>query len=355
VSRQGTHRVAVVRDERYLEHKPGLTHPESPQRLQEVYRMLDREFGADLTAIPPRAATLEELELVHTPEYIEQVLKTAETPFTHLTLDTPLSAKSYEAAWLAVGGCLAGGEAVLAGQADVCFALVRPPGHHARPGGGGGFCVFNNLAVTARHAQARHGLERILIVDWDVHHGNGVQEVFYDEPEVLYFSSHQEGLFPGTGDWTETGRGPGAGYTVNVPVPLSWGDHDAVHLYREIVGSMLRRFRPQLILVAAGFDAHLEDPLGRTKLTAVGFGRLAALIMSRREAAGSPPVLLALEGGYGPLALAESVHQVLLACREPAGYLDQDGVETGLGADLVQRARLIHDQFGVWTEGGRTE
>ncbi|MBU0514325.1 MAG: histone deacetylase [Proteobacteria bacterium] len=349
------HRIGVVRDERYLEHKPGLTHPESPQRLQAVYRMLDQEFGEDLIPIEPRAATLEELELVHTPDYIERVLKTAEAPFTHLAPDTPLSAKSYQAAWLAVGGCLAGYEALRAGRGDVCFALVRPPGHHARPDGAGGFCLFNNLAVTARYAQARHGARRILIVDWDVHHGNGIQDVFYDEPGVLYFSSHQEGLYPDTGDWTETGRGPGEGYTVNVPVPVSWGDHDAVHLYREIVGSILRRYRPQLILVAAGFDAHIEDPLGRTKMTAVGFGRLAAQIMSRREAIGSPPVLLALEGGYGPRALAESVRQVLLALGEPEGHLDQEDVQTGLGADLVDRAVRIHARFGVWTEGGKTE
>jgi acetoin utilization deacetylase AcuC-like enzyme len=177
-------KVGIVRDDRYLLHQPGLVHPERPERLIRLYEMLDKEHFEALVPIQPDLATLEQLELIHAPNYVRKVLKTAERPFTDLAPDTPVSSESYLSAWLAVGGCIRGLQAVLSGRCDVCFALIRPPGHHALRSRAGGFCIFNNLAITARYAIKRQGFRRVLIVDWDIHHGNGIQELFYGERVV---------------------------------------------------------------------------------------------------------------------------------------------------------------------------
>lgn len=340
--------VGIVRDERYLEHRTGLIHPENLRRLEAVHEMLDQDFPRGLTALRPEAAGLDDLELVHTPAYIEKVLKTAERDFTYLAEDTPAGARTYLAAWLAVGGCLSALRALSSGQAQACFALIRPPGHHALPDRAGGFCIFNNLAVTARYALKFLGRGRVLIVDWDVHHGHGLQEIFFREKEVLYFSSHYRGWYPRTGAWEETGQGPGAGYTINLPLPREVGDEDILHLYREVLGPVVRAYRPELILVAAGFDAHAQDPLGRTELTEKAFGWLTRLLLKLGREVGTPPLLLALEGGYDPPALARSVREVLRALTgdEPGSELPRP--ETQRAAALVERARQVHGPLGLW-------
>lgn len=343
--------LGIIKDLAYLEHKTGLSHPESPGRLASIYAMLDVEFAGQLTVLEPHPATLEQIELVHSPAYVQLVLATAQRSFTNLSSDTPASAKSCQAAWLAVGGCLRAVEALLTGQCPTCFALVRPPGHHARPGEAGGFCIFNNLAIAASWARRAFGLQRILIIDWDVHHGNGIQDIFYYDREVFYLSSHYYQAYPHTGDWEEVGVGPGVGYNLNVCLPPDAGDADILTLYREILPQVVEGFDPQLIMVAAGYDAHKDDPLGNTQLTEMAFGGLGALVRRLGPVRGVP-VLLALEGGYNEEALTLSVRETM------RGLLGQGEGEAVLaearsqrGTALAKKARQVHGLYGVWMGG----
>ena len=342
-------KVGIVRDVRYLEHRTGLIHPESPNRLRAIYRMLDKDFSRGLISIQPEPATLEHLELVHTPAYIKQILSTAEKDFTPLAPDTPVSAKTYVAAWLAVGGCIEALRALLSGECRACFALVRPPGHHALTDRAGGFCIFNNLGITARYAQQEYGLKKILIVDWDIHHGNAIQDLFYSDKSVLYFSSHYMGWYPHTGDWEETGEGGGAGYTVNVPVPKELEDNDVIHIYRDMLNPIVRRFKPELILVAAGFDAHQKDPLGRTRLTEMAYRWLTQIILQLSDAARSAPILFSLEGGYDNWALAASVREVLSVLTFDGRLEKIPVVRTPRAAAVIAKAKQIHAKYQVWT------
>ena len=343
-------KVGIVRDERFLEHKTGHIHPEHPNRLTAIHRMLDQETGEGLIDMEAEMATMEHLELVHTPAHIKKVLKTAEQEFTSLAPDTPASSKTYLAAWLAAGGCIRGLEAMLTGECDVCFALVRPPGHHALPNRVSGFCIFNNLAIAARFAAQRYGYTRILIVDWDVHHGHGLNDFFYKDRGVFYLSSHDTLLYPYTGDWGDTGEGEGEGYTVNLPLPRDLEDLGMVQVYEGILGPVMRRYRPELVLVAAGFDGHRDDPLGRSRLSEKAYGDLTRLLLALREETGSPPLLLALEGGYDPPALARSVREVLLVLRSD-GRPEGDGQAlTPAASRIVDQAMEIHRPYGIWTE-----
>ncbi len=342
-------KVGVVRDERYLEHKPGLIHPEHPNRLKSIYAMLDREFPGGLVRVEPELATMEQLELVHTSSYIEKVLKTAEQDFTYLAPDTPAGSNTYKAAFLAAGGCVKAIDFLLSGACDACLALVRPPGHHALPDQASGFCIFNNLAVAARYAVSKQGLTRVLIVDWDIHHGQGLQNIFYEENRVLYFSTHFMGFYPQTGPWSDVGSGGGAGYTVNIPLPREADDGDMLYVYRRVLGPIMRRYRPQLVLVAAGFDAHKEDPLGRGSLTERGFFCLSRLLKELREENNAPPLLFSLEGGYDLRALAGSVKEVIRALSTDESPFLCDGMKEGAGAkQWVERARRIHASYQVW-------
>jgi acetoin utilization deacetylase AcuC-like enzyme len=347
----GNMSLGIVRDLGYLEHKTGLNHPEHPGRLTAINAMLQADFAGRFTDIKPVPASLEQLELVHTPAHVQMVLSTARRAFTNLTSDTPASAQSCRAAWLAVGGCLAGLQALMEGRHPVCLALVRPPGHHALPGQAGGFCLFNNLAVTARWAIRAHGLRRILIIDWDVHHGNGIQDVFYNEPEVFYLSSHYYQAYPHSGDWEDVGMLRGTGYTLNICLPPDANDADVLTVYREILPQVVESYDPQLIMVAAGYDAHKDDPLGNTRLTDQAFAGLGALVHRLGPQRGVP-LLLALEGGYNPEALAASLGQTLKALMEP-GYgeeqLNQEGSINGRA--MVRKARQVHGIYGVWMGG----
>ena len=342
------HAVGIVKDARYLEHKPGHTHPEHPNRLKSVYRMLERDFETGLDFIVPEAATLEDLELVHSPAYVQKVLKTANHKYTSLSPDTPASAGTYLAAWLAAGGCLKALDRLMAQEFSCCFALVRPPGHHAEKDRASGFCVFNNGGITARYAMKRYGLQRILTIDWDVHHGNAANDLFYEEKEVLYLSSHDPLLFPHSGAWEETGAGEGRGYTVNIPLPREINDGELLYLYREIVGRVCRAYGPQLILVNAGFDAHREDPLGRCLLTEKVFGALTRLLLALVGDLGHTPILFLLEGGYNPRALADCVREVLLAVKDPGGQAVLSPEESPVSTHLSEKARRVHGGYGVW-------
>lgn len=349
-SREMGIRAGIVRDERYLEHKPGHTHPENPGRLRAVYQMLDRDFVDGLERIEATFANLEDLELIHSPAYINKVLKTAEHDYTSLAPDTPASAKTYLSAWLAVGGCIKGLEAVIEGRCDTCFSLVRPPGHHALPDRAGGFCIFNNLGVAARHAIRRYGMRRILVIDWDVHHGNGLNQVFQEEDRVLYFSSHDPLLYPYSGDWEDTGKGGGEGYTVNLPIPRDLEDGEVLHIYMEVLGPLVRRYEPDLILVDAGFDGHYDDPVGRSRLTEQAYARLALLCLRLRSEIGAPPMFFALEGGYSPRALAGSVREVLKVLVSGDDGREIKFSQTRASGEIVEKARSIHSGYGVWAD-----
>jgi len=342
-------KLGIVRDDRFLEHMPGHTHPEHPSRLRAVHRMLDTELPAGYDVIEPEPATLEVLELIHTKAYIKKVLKTADHKFTSLSPDTPASAKTYLSAWLAVGGCLKGLEALVSGQFDVCFAMVRPPGHHALSDRAGGFCIFNNLGITARYAINQSDFRRILIIDWDIHHGNGIQDLFYRGKKVLYFSTHDMLLYPYTGNLEETGKGWGQGYTINIPLPRDLNDADILHLYSGILTPVVQRYMPDLILVAAGFDAHHEDPIGRMKITESAFADLTCLLLHLRNMVDDPPILFALEGGYSNRGLTNSVRSVLNILTSETVLQGFPSSETTIGAQLVEKSRGIHSPFKVWT------
>src|SRR3990172_2816622 len=299
--------VGYVYDPLYLEHgAPG--HPENPARLQAIMAHLE-ESGllARLRRVEVRDAAPEDLALVHGPELVEAVRSMAAEGGGWQDADTYVAPRSYEAALRAAGGGLAGADAVLDGAVASAFCLVRPPGHHATPSRAMGFCLFNNVAVAAAHALERRGLERVAIVDFDVHHGNGTQDAFYSNPRVLYVSTHQYPFYPGGGYWAETGEGEGEGTTVNLPLPRGCGREEYLRAYREVCEPLVRRFRPQLLLVSAGFDAHLADPLAQMLLDTRGYYEIASLLKALADELCDGRIVYALEGGYDHTALAWSV------------------------------------------------
>ena len=316
----------IVRDERYLAHHMGPGHPESPRRLEAIHAMLDREPGLPLKKIEPRPATREEIEAIHAHEYYGYIASTAGCEYVSLDQDTAATARTFETALLAAGGMLAAADAVLSGEARNALALVRPPGHHAETNQAKGFCFFNNVAITARHLLQTRGLSRVLIADWDLHHGNGTQHAFYDRRDVLFFSTHQSPLFPGTGSWDETGWGDGQGYTVNVPLRPGKTDGDFRFLYRNLLGPIAEAFEPQFILVSAGFDIGRGDPLGGMRVSTAGFAALAAELKSLAETLCGGRLVLVLEGGYDLPVLAAGGRSVLgqLAGIEPPPALAAD-------------------------------
>lgn len=313
-------KTGIVRDHRYLEHITGDYHPESHHRLEVIYNMLeDHDIREKFMDIKPRFATRKELEYVHSGEYVSSVAATEGKPMVMIDGDTQTSPKSWEAAQLAAGGFLELIDSLMAKDIDNGFALVRPPGHHAEYDRGMGFCLFNNVAIGAKHAIAKHGLEKILIIDWDLHQGNATQHTFYDDPKVLYFSTHQFPYYPGTGDFQETGKGEGTGYTINVPLTPGQGDNEYVKIYQEILKPVTLEFKPQLILVSSGFDIYFKDPLGGMKVTPDGFAQMTKIILELANLVCEGKALFILEGGYNLEGLRDSVKKVLL---ELAGESD---------------------------------
>jgi len=327
------HKTGIVRDSRYLEHVTSPYHPENHQRLEVIYRMLDREdMAGKFTEIPPRFATGEEIKLVHTADYVSRVAATADIPHSMLDPDTHTSPKSYDAARLAVGGLLESIDRVMDSGIDNGFAFVRPPGHHAESNRGMGFCLFNNIAIGARYAIQRYSLDRVLIADWDLHHGNGTQNAFYNDPRVLYFSTHQFPYYPGSGDLNETGSGEGVGFTVNVPLSGGQGDGDYLQIFERILIPISRQFKPQLILVSAGFDIYFQDPLGAMKVTPAGFARLTRSLLKAANESCEGKLIFILEGGYHLAGLEESAKAVLNElrgeCLVPEGETDKKDGES---------------------------
>lgn len=304
-------RVGIVYDPIYLEHDTG-HHVESVSRLVEVMTLLEKSgLTKQLLLLSPRDASVEDLLLVHSMDHISRVESMSRAGGGWLDADTVMSPASYKVALYAAGGALKGVEAVLNGEVDSAFALVRPPGHHATRWRAMGFCLFNNIAIAARYALNHHNLNRILIVDFDVHHGNGTQDIFYDDPHVLYLSTHEYPFYPGTGGVEETGEGEGKGTTVNIPLSAGCGDEEYLRVFQEILVPVARRFQPQLIMVSAGYDPHWADQIALMEVTVIGFARMAEILQHLAQELCQGRLLFALEGGYNTKALAWAVKATL--------------------------------------------
>ncbi len=303
-------------DPLFLEHDLD-DHPENRMRLEAIMQTL-REAGllARMTALQPQPAELELLGRVHTRSHIARVERVALRGEGGLDPDTYVGPRSYDAARLAVGAAVGLARAVLAGRARNGIGLVRPPGHHATRQNGGGFCLFNNVAVAAQAALDEGAAARVLIVDWDVHHGNGTQDIFYGSPQALFFSTHQYPYYPGSGHWREVGAGQGQGYTVNVPLPAGVGDAGFRRVYAEILTPIARRFRPDLILISAGYDAHWNDPLAGLSLSLAGYWDLARMVVALADELCGGRLVVLLEGGYNLEVLS---HGVANTCRALLG------------------------------------
>jgi acetoin utilization deacetylase AcuC-like enzyme len=290
-------------------HDTGWGHPEATSRYDAAFRALCTRGAIEhLEKIPCRAALDEELELCHEPYYVKLVqAEVAAGAATLSTGDADICLHSMEAARYAVGGVLNAVDAVVTGRVKNAFCLVRPPGHHATTERGMGFCLFNNAALAARHAQRRHGLGRVLIVDWDVHHGNGTQDIFYTDDSVFYFSTHQAPWYPGTGAPEETGSGRGLGFNLNCPCPAGAGRDEILPAFTDRLLPLMSTFRPELVIISAGFDSRVDDPLGNLKLTDDDFVELTHLMLAlAREHAGGR-VVSVLEGGYNLSGLGSAV------------------------------------------------
>ncbi|MFM7206644.1 MAG: histone deacetylase [Planctomycetaceae bacterium] len=298
----------IVCSKDYGEHLTGDGHPEQPARVTAVVDRLTAEgLLGRAHRIDPRPADNEAILRCHEADYLRIATEdVADGERTLSTGDTRISARSLEIARLAAGGVMAAVDAVMARAVANAFAVVRPPGHHATPRRGMGFCLFNNVAIAARHAQAVHGIHRVLIADWDVHHGNGTQDIFFEDGSVLFFDTHQHPLYPGTGLATETGRGAGAGLTINCPFPAGSGRKEIVAAFRERLVPAAERFRPELVLVSAGFDSRIDDPLGSFTLTDDDFADLTGILREIAAEHAGGRLVSTLEGGYSLDGLASA-------------------------------------------------
>jgi acetoin utilization deacetylase AcuC-like enzyme len=296
--------VLLVDDQRFDHHAPLGHHPERPARLVAARAGIGK-VATRLERVTSRAATDEELVRVHDPRFIEQLGKLRGKQ-GYLDPDTYLSPESVDVARLAAGSLLAMVDAMIEGPVRRGVALLRPPGHHARPGRAMGFCLINNVAVAAAHARAR-GLDRVAIVDWDVHHGNGTQEMFWRDPRVLYVSTHQYPFYPGTGGADEVGDGDGKGYTVNVPLAAGGGDAVYASAFERVILPVVQFYAPELVLVSAGFDASSQDPLAQMELSANAFGWMACALARLSDASAGGRMALVLEGGYDLVALEDGL------------------------------------------------
>lgn len=318
-------RIGLVHDPIFLKHVPPSPHPENPQRLHRIDAELKQLTNfADCVRIPPRAATDAEILAVHTPELLDKLRASAAESFSFLDPDTYTCSASHDVARHAAGALLAMAEKLFAtSKNDAALAtgvaLIRPPGHHAESGRMMGFCLLNNVAILARYAQQQLNCKRVAIVDFDVHHGNGTEQIFYNDPSVLYVSSHQYPFYPGTGAPGDLGEGNGRFYNLNFPVPAQTPEAELLNLYDQVILPTLHRFEPDLLILSAGYDAHQDDPLGQLCMSGSGFTHLATGFASLQSDFSHLKTMYVLEGGYNAAAVAASVGDLLKFLLEPAG------------------------------------
>lgn len=300
-------KVGYVYDPVYLQHDTAY-HVENPSRLTAIMNHLEKTgILSELVSLKPRAATVDEIATVHDRNYIAYIEYVCHKGGAWLEVDTVVSPKSYDAAIYAAGGLLTATDAVMKEELDSCFALVRPPGHHATTDRALGFCIFNNIAIATKYAIDTYKLERVAIIDFDVHQGNGTQEAFYPDPRVLYVSTHQYPHYPGTGAVGETGDGDGKGTILNIPMPANCGDNEYLTVFNQLIVPTVRRFKPQLIMVSAGYDIHWADELAQMQTTTTGIGEIVKVIRQLANESCGGKMIFTLEGGYHLEALATSV------------------------------------------------
>jgi len=333
-------KTGIVKDLRYLDHDMGAFHVESPKRLTAIYNMIDLDFSFPLENIQPRAADLDEIAWSHTLSHINRIKDTSGKDRVSLDPDTSTSALSYDTALLAVGGLLEACRAVMEEKIQNGFALIRPPGHHAEASQAMGFCLFNNVAVAADYLLKSFGLERILIIDWDIHHGNGTQHSFYNRSDILYFSTHQFPFYPGTGHWGEIGEGAGEGYTVNVPLYEGKGDSEFLFIFKNILSPVAAEFKPDFILVSAGFDISAADPLGGMNVSTFGFEALALELMDLAKNHCQNRILFTLEGGYDLQSLRDGIKQILL---QLSGKTSDPGIKASCSPKLEKELQSVFE------------
>lgn len=303
-------KTALVHHPIYEKHDTGIGHPETPLRYSAVMDVLreDETFWKSLNEITPEQASKGLVQAAHTPQHFKRVENAFDNGLDRLDADTTISMKSFDAAMYAAGGAVAAVDAVMQGEADNSFVVVRPPGHHATSENAMGFCLFNNVAVAARHAQnAYKEIDRVAIIDWDVHHGNGTQGIFYDDPSVYFFSMHQYPWYPGTGARGETGHGRGLGSTMNVPVKAKTNAVEHVRMFEAAIEDISRKFRPDMIFISAGFDAHITDPLGQLQLEDEDYRSMTVTLKQWANDSCNGRIVSALEGGYNLKTLGTTI------------------------------------------------
>lgn len=302
------HKTAIFKDDLFLRHNPGPGHPESPKRLSIIYDQLKRpEIKKQFIFPPCQPAAREILALNHSKAYITRVEATAGKTSATLDPDTRTSPHSCDAAKLAAGATVTATQLVITKEIKNGFVLARPPGHHAEADQSSGFCLFNNIAIAARYALKKLKLKRILIIDWDLHHGNGTQNSFYDTDKVLYFSTHQYPYFPGSGGLNETGQGDGKGFTINVPLSGGQGDQEFANIFHQLLVPLAREYKPEIIMVSAGFDTYHGDPLGTMNLSVDGFAYMTKVLRDLAVELCNSRIIMVLEGGYNLVGLKNGI------------------------------------------------
>ncbi len=302
----------VIYDDIYLKHDTGPNHPENSARIINTIKHLrSANCWQKLDTKKPRAATVTEVSAIHSTSQIEQVAEIARSGGEYLDPDTYVSSDSYEAALNAAGAPLTAIDLIMDKKADNAFCLVRPPGHHATPEKGMGFCLFNNVAIAAKYIQSKYSLDRIVIIDWDVHHGNGTQDAFYDDPSVMYFSMHRYPFYPGTGAEEETGKDSGSGFTINIPLSYNTEPQEYLKFFEEILEKRIKPFKPQFILISSGFDAYRLDPISGLSLEASDYNKLTKLTQNVAKYCCDGRIVSCLEGGYHLLDLPKCIEEHL--------------------------------------------